>query len=54
MEIIQKDGKDTNKGGCMDDFDPEQFLGSTQVSCCSCLSWSVLNYPVWFYFRFLY
>lgn len=31
-EIINKDAKDTNRTSCDSDFDPEFFLGSTQVS----------------------
>lgn len=30
LEILNKEGKDVGKGGVAD-FDPEQFLGSTQV-----------------------
>lgn len=30
LEILNKEGKDVNKGGELE-FDPEQFLGSTQV-----------------------
>lgn len=30
-EILSKDGKDSSKGNSDVDFDPEQFLGSTQV-----------------------
>ncbi|XP_062533207.1 rab-like protein 3 isoform X2 [Armigeres subalbatus] len=31
LEILNKDGKDIIKGGDVLDFDPEQFLGSTQI-----------------------
>jgi len=31
LEILNKEGKDVGKGGGELDFDPEQFLGSTQI-----------------------
>lgn len=46
LEILNKEGKDIGKGSEMD-FDPEQFLGSTQVdSIIDCCSNVLLNFDI--------
>ena len=43
LEILNKDGKDAAKANMSDaDFDPEQFLGSTQVL--NIITFRVFNY----------
>lgn len=44
FEILNKEGKDVAKGGVEMEFDPEQFLGSTQVSEIG--MWSVRSYNI--------
>jgi hypothetical protein len=51
-EVISKDGGSQLRNSGFDDFDPEQFVGSTQVMCmCTCYSFLqdavILTHMVW-------
>lgn len=49
-EMINKDGKDINRANSENDFDPEYFLGSTQVSIGQLSDFSFMFICCLFYF----